>query len=469
MAASGRIGDAAPPNWKECRLFTAYWQRSDWNTADLPPAYDLWNRKDLFRLADKRAMTLRNMTLEHCDVQLIGTATDGPEPRQVPFPHVAFLSPVIPRKFGIEDRLEAAMRRVWGRSYIDPYKECRVRFLQAPGQYSPRVLWGDGIFLPAERQMPQGRVEVSPWSDDEKEWGNWRPLCFGGGDVPAGLYRGQSGLVFSNIIGTTLAIDRRIGPTPTVFHLGASKLRPGPITLKPVASDGTTDGADDPWRVRKAGDEAGWDGWLRVWHNTTPLFQLRYALDNRKSRLHRAPPKADGFAIIGIVAPRHGGLARWWINLDDSGYLIASAMTDPNVTVVCDRGVVDRYVWETGRRRQEGDQLVEMIVGGERRQVLRFARPAGYVELPQIPATVSFGAGAPPDRFQLDWLDFSGAAEWFVGDRRTGLAELQGMAPVAPLAEPMARESQQGGAGAGAPFGTRLLLGPLLLESLSSS
>src|SRR5262245_16509615 len=116
----------------------------------------------------------------------------------------------------IENQLTAQLNRYW-ENYVDPLVGIRTRMMLS--QRTPEnelvIYFGDGVFVPRSGEQPVGRVEIRI-PDHEAAF---EPKI--AGELPGGLYRGQSSLAFSGSEHLTPATTEALGGIPGTFCVRA--------------------------------------------------------------------------------------------------------------------------------------------------------------------------------------------------------------------------------------------------------
>jgi hypothetical protein len=386
-----------------------------------------WIRRGLSRLRParrrpRRAALTAVMSVVH-DVQVFGTET-GIEAIGVPFPHLVFLVGTASAEFrsAIAERIAELLRRDWN-DLIDPLIELRVRMLigQDTGQREIVGYFGRGIFAPRPNERPIGRIEIVTSEGRSVD----QPML--PGEIPAGLYRGQGALVFSGMEQITPAVSQLLPANCRFLLRGSGQFDSGssPLCLEcEVASEDPS--VFRPLITSVEPPPPGYDAVFRVEPGDGTGLDIKVIEDDRPSRLLDGPP-ADRFyfAIVGVVAPEEREdlvIRRWWVDLDRDRRLLASAMRPRSLSIVCEDGEIEGYDWFTsGRKTAVQARLTEIRISNGTRSVLRMDAGAfGYLRAPPRTLTIGFddswatstpGAIGNDARYQLDWLDFAGAAE----------------------------------------------------------
>ena len=355
------------------------------------------------------------------DVQVFGTET-GIEAIGVPFPHIIFLLGQASAEFRVatEERIAELLRKDWT-DLIDPLIELRVRMLvgEDTGQREIVGYFGRGVFAPRHNERPLGHVEISAGDASSAD----KPTLPGG--IPAGIYRGQAALVFSGTEHLAPAISMLLPDNCRFLLRGAGAFDSG---SSPVCLECEVAGADPtafrPLITPIEPPPAGYDAAFTVESSDGTNVQVSVVEDDRPSRLFAAPPEAPFcFAIVGIVEPQDRSdliVRRWWIDLDRDQNLVASAMRPRCLSVICEGSEIEGYDWNsTGHKTLSRMRLVDVRTSGGTVSVLRNDAGAfGYLLPPPRAMSVGFDESwatsrrsADHVRYDLDWLDFSGAVE----------------------------------------------------------
>jgi hypothetical protein len=350
----------------------------------------------------------------HHDVGLQPTAT-GFEAIGIPFPHVIMLMgrERFEYRTALQTQATATFNKRW-QDYVDPLVGLRARALVSQRVADDELVafFGTGIFAPRAGERPVGRVDIR---------------LHGGAHViqpslpdgtPAGLYRGQSALTFSTSLELTPATIDAVSGISGRFclrpNMGSAEHGIYVLDWDPAPGDSTM----KPARDRIEPLPAGFDAAFRVSFPDTE-FDLCVIDDARPSRLLHAPPAGGGLAIVGVIEPLIDGQApdRWWIDLDDNGRLIASAMRPAKRSLVCHDGRLAVWDWTMpGAPARHTARLESLKTPEGNRNVLiaQPGRPFGWLALPARSVPVTYAPGQM-EGFELDWLDFSGAVEDVMG------------------------------------------------------
>ena len=458
------IGDAVTTGQHGEALVRARWKGDGWTGATMPSADALWNSGSFAVAREQESDTLLHLSVAHADVQHLGVGPQGIERRRIPYSHIAFVAPGFPRLDGLEAELERKMRATWGEAYIDPVKGCRVGFFKCDRVVEPAALWGRGIFVPDHRENPVGSVAIRLWDGARSQWGESRQLCIGTGSVPAGLYKGQSALIFSGDPGLTLACDVRLRAerSPLVFYLHSSLAERNDrntvhLTIPALAAAKSELGT----RISiKRVTETEHDAEFEVHGEKGFAFRLSTDFDTSTTGFRSVKP-AKGFSIVGAAMPVQS-VHRWWINLDDRGQLVSSAMTPAASALVIESKTLRRFDWRDGRWLADAPAGLSVAeLGGMDWQLLLFTKPLGY--LSGLPERSPNAFRSPEEQSgpSLDWLDFAGAAELGFRRRTRGLAETQNDEAFAARMSNVSSSDRQ----AWQNIGDFLLVGPLLLKA----
>ncbi|NPV19283.1 hypothetical protein [Bradyrhizobium aeschynomenes] len=362
---------------------------------------------------DSGRRSMLRLMAEYHDVGLQPTGA-GLEAIGVPFPHAVLL--LGKERFEYRVALEAAatgaFKKRWS-NFVDPLVELRARAFVSNrlGEDEIALFFGTGIFAPRASERPVGRVEILL-----AEAPAGAQPCFPD-QTPAGLYRGQSSLSFSSSTDLTPATVEGLPVGSGIFCL---RPKPGGSDKAPYVLDWQP--GPDETALRPARDAidppAAADALFRV---TFPdvAFDVLVIDDTRPSRLLHAPPSDRGFAIVGVLEPEAAGRGpdRWWIDIDDSGRLIASGMRRAQRSLVCRRGTLTVWDWSAASAAAAHAvrlQAVETPVGERRVLMAPPGRPFGWLNAPEKSQPIGYTPGQP-NLFELDWLDFAGAVEEVVG------------------------------------------------------
>ena len=333
---------------------------------------------------------------------------NGFETIGIPFPHLLIVTGALEQQYRaeVEDQATAMFQKRW-HNYIDPLLGPRARVLTSGDLDAAEIVafFGVGVFAPASGERPIGRVEVII----PDQAGRFQPRLPDG--TPAGLYKGQSALAFSASKNATQASVEQLRDIPGRFCLRANP-----------------DNAVNPYRLEwNRGESAsimpgcdpipsppGVDASFRV-RFPTSSFELHVVDDVRPLRLLHCPPEHYGLAIVGVIEPILAGQrpSRWWIDLDRHGRLIASAMREARFSLVCNAGTVTRWDWTLPGSENRNEGPIGTIITPKGTRNVLFApsnRPFGWLAAPEYSRLASFAPDRQDD-FELDWLDFSGAAE----------------------------------------------------------
>jgi hypothetical protein len=392
-----------------------------WTPADhTPPRRFLRFGRNSVSAGSKKVSLTAVMNAVH-DVQTYGTSY-GIEEIAVPFPHVIFLTGFGTSEswFGAEQRIAELLRQQW-QDLVDPLVELRVRLFVGQDTKSGDLLafFGRGIFAPRRDERPIGRIEImAPDGSASAE-----PRLPGG--APAGWYRGQAALAFSATEQLTPATCALLPAEPCRLLLrgaGPGDPRTSPFVLDcEVAGDGCF-----PFPIETTEPPSGIDAAFKISLNDGHALQVLVTEDARPSRILAMPP-ADPyyFSIAAVLAPKdREGLtvARWWIDLDRDLHLVGSALRPRALSVVCEDDDIEAYDWSSpGRPAPAPARLADIsIPSGTHKALWAAGSNFGYLRAPQRTVSAIFidpsGFAQPGSRFdgapwELDWLDFAGAAE----------------------------------------------------------
>jgi hypothetical protein len=428
------------------------------------------------------------------DFQVYGTDRGGVEAVAVPFGHVCLIAAAGACDFGpyASNTVRARIESEFG-PFVDPMLGVAAALNEARdfGERQIMAFFGRSVFVPPREEQPVGRVTIerAAAATSGRPGDKVQPRL--PDDRPAGLYRGQAGLAFARSDLAAPATSSLLPAGAVAFILSGQE---GADGLDLAARDMTMpDGAFDEAAampiVRRGTVAPGEDAAFDVFDVASGDKMLRIAatLDVRPSRFNAEMPGDAGFAIVGILAPLDDDrrvLDRWWIDLDRSDRLVASAMTWRATTVVCTDDTVEVYDWSERRfDRALGSRFELSTVATEagERSILRRSdnEPLGFIAVPPRTMAASFDhRWWRAEGWHLDWLDFAGAVETPAGDTRrlaadTALTQSLPWMPgsgggVEDLAKVIAREAGHhifvtGWSGRLEP-GTAFLVGPLVLS-----
>lgn len=343
---------------------------------------------------------------------------DGPEAVGVPFTHLVLLTADDPSNWAplAATVLEQALVRSF-RHTIDPRLKAQVRILEGRDHHeSLSVYFGYGVFAPAPTERPIGRVEIV--MADAADPAPLEPSL--GGQIPAGLYAGQRGLTFADDETMAAATVPGLG-TGHAFYLGRT---PGDETGNVLPDLGfhclkrQPDAPPVAARRLSAGDVgSGFDGAWRLSAGGRDWADVRYCLDDRPWRLRRSVPAGGGLAIVGVADPAafvRERIDRWWIDLDDGGSLVASAMTRRALSLVSEGRRRRSFSWRRHAydRRPRPEREPTTVDG--RPLTLVEEGALGAIPVPPAPVTVGFNAEDGFD-WTLDWLNHAVFVETMAG------------------------------------------------------
>lgn len=363
---------------------------------------------------------------QHHDVHVFGTPL-GLEAVAVPFGHMVVLigNRVATVSGSTERMLQRLLQREFA-AFADPMAGINVMLREILGLGVGRiqVSFGQGIFVPSANEDPVGRVTVkSLWEDSGGEATTpGEPKLPSG--KPAGLYRGQRGLVFAGSPLVAPASCSLMPDGPVVLAL-ANDPESGALSLRSLVADVPTpsDADDDPpnpYSVDRASPEANEDAAFEVHAPGNAWIRVGVELDCRLSRLLSRPPQDGGYAIIGLAAPQDRSdrlVDRWWVDIDHDGHLIGSAMRTRAATVICTEREIEVYDWlQLQFDRSAGARYRLEIITTASGPVLALTnvghRPWGYVNAPTSSTEVRFDqVSRAHSSWSFDWLDFAGAVE----------------------------------------------------------
>lgn len=391
-----------------------YWAAGGWSAAAafgvgvVVLAAIAWNR-----LRSDGKQSLLSLMSENHDVGLQPTAS-GLEAIGVPFPHAIMLmgKERFEYRSAMETHARNAFKSAW-ENYVDPLVELRVRALVSSrlGEDELMVFFGTGVFVPRPGERPVGRVEIRRADSAEVA-----EPCFPD-RTPAALYRGQSAIAFSASTDLTPAT---IDSLPDLS--GTFCLRPNPGNAESGPYVLEWDPGPDKSIFKPARESLeplpGVDALFRVSFPDTS-FDVCVIDDTRPSRLLYAPPPGRSFAIVGILEPTIDGQPpdRWWVDIDENGRLVASAMRRAKTSLVCRKEGMTVWDWSAmtvAAAQASKMQVLQTSVGPRRALMSAPARPFGWLAAPSHSLPIAYTPGRTAE-FELDWLDFAGAVEQTLG------------------------------------------------------
>jgi hypothetical protein len=377
------------------------------------------------------------------DKLIIGTA-NGSEVVEVAFQHLTFVSGAggvcdTASERGLEERISESLSSTL-KGYFDPTIGIRVDCMVNPSLPSNQLnmYLGEGVFVPRRGERPIGWIRYYPDPSRRDQYNE--PLLLDG--RPAGLYKGQGGLVIG--IGESLlhaGID--LGSSEEVqssfmFINKDSALAPSGAETRSGGIDASLSfcrsHGNEPVPSRAAaGDDQCDIAWKIDFVATAQVpGRLEICVDQRRSRLHWKPSPRCNAAISSLLFDLRDlsqrDVDRVWIDLDRDNILTAYALQVPRISLVWDCENEEQYVYEWGQTgapfktpgsvglkcRTIDNNIIEIgRADGE---------PFGYLELPEVPDKVIFS-----DTFQsfsgyhLDWLDQCGRVSF--GDTVLSLGE----------------------------------------------
>jgi hypothetical protein len=393
----------------------------------IPAGHSITSVRDWFkrhilrqRSNDHRAALTAIMNAIH-DVQVFGTET-GIEAIGVPFPHIIFLVGSASAEFRMatEERVAELLRKDWN-DLIDPLIDLRVRMLlgEDVGQHEIVGYFGRGVFTPRHNERPIGRIEISAVGSSSVD----EPML--PGEIPAGLYRGQASLVFASAERFTPAVSSLLPNNCRFLLRGSSTFDSvqSPLFLECEVTN-RDPSVFRPMIAPICPPPAPYDASFTVETDDGRVLQVNVIEDKRPSRLFADPPDSSVvFAIVGIVQPRDRPdmtVRRWWIDLDSNQKLIGSALRPRCWSIICEGDEIEQYDWKSSARTKPTQmRLVQTQSTAGAITLLRTnAGELGYLLPPPVAMTASFedtstisGRNIAHERFELDWLDFSGAVE----------------------------------------------------------
>lgn len=368
------------------------------------------------------------------------TAT-GFENVDLPYPNVILLLPQRSKEASQEaldyadaatSAVTSAMERTWSR-YVDPILGSRARAYPAKLDVAASCLafMGEGVFAPRPNERPVGWVRV------RLESGAVRSPSLPDGE-PAGLYRGQTQLLFSGDWRVSPAACNDLADYPGAFLVRSTRAADGGPRCG--VSFHRLEDVNIAWPLVKPlapswGDEGVGDAVYKVsfvHEDAQSVFQIEVCADERPSRLLARKPAGLAFAIVGVVEPQDEAgrpARRWWFDLDRDrdGLLCSSAMAPARRSVVCSGNSIEGWDWSrpgarAARGREFGWQNGKR--GDEPIRIVARQRPLGWLRAPRTDEPIGYAPATSGDGFALDWLDFAGAIE-FTGASAKRWAEIR--------------------------------------------
>lgn len=377
------------------------------------------------------------------DKLVIGTA-NGSEVVEVAFQHLTFVSGAggvcdTASEMGLEERISESLGSTL-KGYFDPTIGVRVDCMVNPSLPANQLnmYLGQGVFVPRRGERPIGWIRYYPDPSMREDYNEPRLLD----GRPAGLYKGQGGLVIGLSEGLLHAqIDLGSDEEVQSSYMFINK----EAVFTPVNEEPRGRGVDAtlsfcrghgnepvPTQVART-DEQCDVAWKIDFVGTAQIpGRLELCVDSRKSRLHWKPTTGCNAAISSLLFDlrdfSHRDIERVWIDLDRDNILTAYALQVARVSLVWDCENEEQYVYEWGQtgapfktpgsvglkcRTIENNMIEVGRADGE---------PFGYLELPDVPEKVIFS-----DTFQsfsgyhLDWLDQCGRISF--GDTVLSLGE----------------------------------------------
>lgn len=377
------------------------------------------------------------------DHLIIGTA-NGSEMVEVAFQHLTFVSGPggvcdAASERGLEQRISESLGSTL-KGYFDPTIGVRVDCMVNPSLPSTQVnmYLGQGIFVPRRGERPIGWIRYYPDPGNRDEW--IEPKLLDG--RPAGIYKGQGGLVIGTgegilhadidlgfgdqVQSSYLFIDKDAMPARTGDDARCSGID---ARLTFARSDG-----NEPVPSRVESMDSHCDIAWKIDYVATAQVpgRLELSVDARRSRLHWSPRNGSNAAIFSLLFdlndfPRRD-VDRLWIDLDHDNVLTAYALQLPAVSLVWDTKGGEQYVYEWG---QTGKPFktpggVGLKCRAVDNNIVEFGRadgqPFGYLELPEVPEKAIFSDAFQSFKgFHLDWLDQCGRISF--GDTVVSLGE----------------------------------------------
>lgn len=377
------------------------------------------------------------------DKLIVGTA-NGSEVVEVAFQHLTFVSGPggvcdTASERGIEERISESLGSTL-KGYFDPTIGVRVDCMVNSSLPANQVnmYLGQGIFVPRRGERPIGWIRYFPDPSRRDHYNEPRLLD----GRPAGLYKGQSGLVIGIGKGLLHAeIDLGSGEEVQSPYMFINKA----AALAPVNHESRSRGVDArlsfcrshgnepvPSQVANVDDQCD-IAWKIDFVATAQVpGRLEICVDSRKSRLHWKPTRGCNAAISSLLFDlrdfSHRGVERLWIDLDRDNILTAYALQLARVSLVWDCENEEQYVYEWGQTGApfKTPGSVGLKCRTIENNIIEVGRadgaPFGYLELPDVPGKAIFS-----DTFQsfsgyhLDWLDQCGRISF--GDTVLSLGE----------------------------------------------
>lgn len=364
------------------------------------------------------------------DKLTIGTA-NGSEVVEVAFQHLTFVSGPggvcdTASEQGLEQRIAESLSSTL-KGYFDTTIGIRVECMVNPALPSNQVnmYLGEGIFVPRRGERPIGWIRYYPDPSNREQYNE--PILQD--DRPAGLYKGQGGVVFG-IVPDLLHAEIDLGSNEDIqssyifINKDTSQTmadKHGPIRgvdarltfcrghgNEPVPSqvESLDDQCDLAWRIDYVG--------------TAQIpGRMELCVDARKSRMHWKPKAGCNAAISTLLFDLRDfssqNVDRLWIDLDHDNILIAYALQVARVSLVWDCKTSEQYVYEWGQigspfKKPGSAGLKCRIINDTSIEIGRAdGEPFGYLELPETPEKVIFSdAFQSFSGFHLDWLDQCG-------------------------------------------------------------
>ncbi|MDF1610327.1 hypothetical protein PZ897_19270 [Hoeflea sp. YIM 152468] len=425
-------------------------------------------RADIFRVSrgsvDEVLYTLTNQLV-------IGTA-NGSEVVEVAFQHLTFISGPggvcdTASERGLEERISESLSSTL-KGYFDPTIGVRVDCMVNPALPANQLnmYLGQGIFVPRRGERPIGWIRYYP--DHSRRDHYTEPQLLDG--RPAGLYKGQGGLVIGIGEGLLHAeIDLGSGEEVQSSYLFINK----DAVLAPTGNDDRNQGVDArlsfchghgnepvPSRVASVDDQCDIAWKIDFVATAQAPGRLELCVDSRRSRLHWKPSGRCNAAINSLLFDLRDfsqrDVERLWVDLDRDNVLTAYALQVARVSLVWDCENEEQYVYEWGQTGAPFKTLGSVglkcrtIEAGIIEVGRADGEPFGYLELPDSPEKAIFS-----DAFQsfggyhLDWLDQCGRISF--GDT------------VLSLGEAYAEKCSGMPVSAFEPGETRKIIGPLVL------
>ncbi|MEQ8307608.1 MAG: hypothetical protein RIA09_13690 [Hoeflea sp.] len=375
------------------------------------------------------------------DKLVIGTG-NGSEIVEVAFQHLAFVSGPggvcdTASETGLEQRISESLGSTL-KGYFDPTVGVRVDCMVNPALPANQVnmYLGEGIFVPRRGERPIGWIRYYPDPANRDVYSEPRLLD----GRPAGLYKGQDGLVIGTgdgLLHAEIDLGEEVQSAFLFINRDAMPAANGEAAyctgvdanLSFASSHG-----NEPVPSRVVSRDSHCDiAWKIDFVATAQVpGRLELSVDARRSRMHWAPRNGCNAAITSLLFDlndfRHHDVDRLWIDLDRDNILAAYALQVPRVSLVWDCTTGEQYVYEWGQTGKpfKSPGSVGLKCRKIDKNIVEFGRadgqPFGYLDLPEEPEKAIFS-----DAFQsfggyhLDWLDQCGRISF--GDAVVSLGE----------------------------------------------